>query len=230
MMNRIPERYIIAAIYVFFAAGALWNTLGVLQGFMQATTPFVLAGAAVVSVALTYRHRPSTYIAFAAIFIVTWAIEALGVATSFPFGTYVYTDQLGWKVLGVSIIIPFAWVLVIATSDAFVGHFFRRISAVLVALMATVFDFFLEFAADMLDLWHWSTRFPPLSNYISWFVISLAAVLLLRDMTERRDSLQTPGVPMSDAALRIPAHLWIAMVIYFCFTFLGMKSGLLTLS
>lgn len=218
MMHRIPEHYIITAIYVFFIAGALWNTLGVLQGFMRATTPFVLAGTAVVAVALTYPRRPSTSIAFAVIFIVTWGIEALGVATSFPFGTYVYTDQLGWKVLGVSIIIPFAWVLVIAASDAFVGHFFGRISAVLVALMATVFDFFLEFAADMLDLWHWSTRFPPLSNYASWFVISLAAVLLLRDMTDREETL------------RIPAHLWIAMVIYFCFTFLGMKSGLLTLS
>jgi uncharacterized membrane protein len=109
-------------------------------------------------------------------------------------------------------------VLVIASSDAFVGHFFGRISVTLVALMATVFDFFLEFAADELDLWHWSTRFPPLSNYVSWFVISLAAMLLLRDMTHRRETL------------RIPAHLWIAMVLYFCITFIGMKSGLLVLS
>ncbi|GEM_PF-1204168 len=230
MTHRIPERYIIAVIYVFFVAGALWNTLGLFQGFMRATTPFVLAGSAVVAVVLTYRRKPSTYIAMGVIFLATWAIEALGVATSFPFGTYIYTDQLGWKVLGVSIVIPFAWVLVIAASDAFVGYFFRRISAVLVALAATVFDFFLEFAADMLDLWHWTTRFPPLSNYISWFVISLAAVLLLRDMTDRRDSAQMPGIPVPNEALRIPAHLWIAQVLYFCFTFLGMKSGLLTVS
>ena len=181
---------------------------------MAPMTPFVLVGSALLAVWLTYRWNFRPLRMLAVVFVGTWAVEALGVATGFPFGTYVYTDELGWKVLGVSVVIPFAWLLVIAVSDAVVGHFFGRVSCVLAALFATFFDFFLEFAADALDLWHWTSPFPPVSNYLSWFVISLAALLLLRDHSERR------------VRLRIPAHLYIAMMLYFAITFFGIKSGL----
>lgn len=213
MMFQLPEKPVIIGIYVFFIAGAIWNSLGVLQDLMRFTTPIVLIASAIASLMLTYPSGRRTYLALGIIFFATWGIEALGVATTFPFGTYAYTEELGLQVLGVSVVIPFAWIAVIAASDAVAGHFFGRISAVLVALLATVFDFFLEFAADVLDLWHWSTRFPPASNYASWFVISLAAVLLLRDMTDRRENL------------RIPAHMYIAQLLYFSLTFIGMKSG-----
>lgn len=216
-LKNIPDSVVITLIYLFFLAGAAWNTLGVLQDIMRPMTPFVLIASAIFAVWKTYQYSRGLMLAAGIIFVATWAIEALGVATTFPFGTYVYTDALGWKVLGVSVVIPFAWLLVIAASDAAIGHFFGRISTVLAAVFATVFDFFLEFAADALDLWHWSTRFPPVSNYLSWFVISLAALLLLRDTAERKMELS------------LPAHLYIAMVLYFCITFLGVKSGLLML-
>jgi putative membrane protein len=148
-------------------------------------------------------------IAFGIIFVGTWAIEALGVATGFPFGSYLYTDVLGWKVLGVSLVIPFAWVSVISSSDAVVGHFFGKSSIILVALFATIFDFFLEFAAEALDYWHWGSMPPPLSNYLSWFFISLTAAALLRDTARRRPFL------------RLPAHLYIAQLLYFALTVIG---------
>lgn len=214
-IRHIPDRAVIGLIYLFFVAGALWNTLGVLQSVMTPMTPYVLIGSAMLAVGLTYRVDRSLMIAMMVIFIGTWAIEALGVATGFPFGTYEYTDALGWKVLGVSIVIPFAWLLVIAASDALTGHFFGRVSTLLAALFVTILDFFLEFAADALDLWHWNSRFPPISNYLSWFFVSFVSLLLLRDRAERRMELQ------------VPAHLYIAMMIYFAVTFLGMKSGLL---
>ncbi|MCB2203661.1 carotenoid biosynthesis protein [bacterium] len=214
MNNPLSEKQTIILVYVFFVAGAVWNSLGVLQDFMRVTTPLVLVISAAVLLWLTYEWTMRTALVFGGIFVVTWGIEAIGVASGFPFGTYEYTDTLGLKVLGVSLIIPVAWLLVIAASDAFVGHFTNRVSTVFVAAMATLFDFFLEFAADVLDYWHWSTRFPPLSNYASWFVISLAAVLLLRDTVERRTTL------------RIPAHMYIAQLLYFMITFVGMKSGM----
>lgn len=214
-LRQLPDTLWVTLLYLFFLAGAAWNALGVLQGVMAPMTPVVLVGSAVLAVWLTYEWSFRMLRVFGVIFIATWGIEALGVATSFPFGEYVYTDVLGWKVLGVSIVIPFAWLLVIAVSDSVVGHFFGRMSSVLGALFATFFDFFLEFAADALDLWHWSARFPPVSNYLSWFVISLASLLYLRDNAERR------------VRLRVPAHLYIAMMLYFAITFFGIKSGLL---
>ncbi|MFD0822936.1 carotenoid biosynthesis protein, partial [Micromonospora zhanjiangensis] len=37
------------------------------------------------------------------------AVEALGVATGVPFGTYAYSGALGPKLLGVPLVIPLAW-------------------------------------------------------------------------------------------------------------------------
>ena len=38
-----------------------------------------------------------------------FAVEAVGVATGFPFGVYDYSGELGPKLLGVPLIIPLAW-------------------------------------------------------------------------------------------------------------------------
>ncbi len=38
-----------------------------------------------------------------------WGIERLGLATSFPFGTYEYADTLGLAIGGVPLVIPLAW-------------------------------------------------------------------------------------------------------------------------
>lgn len=202
----------IIVMYVFFIAGGIWNSIGWFQDVMAVTTPAVLVITAVASVALTYRLTWKTGAAMGAIFIATWGVEALGVATGFPFGEYVYTDTLGMKVLGVSIVIPFAWIAVISGSDAVTGHYLDRVSILLVGLFATIFDFFLEFAADALDYWHWEGGFPPTSNYMSWFVISVAAAALLRDTSKRR------------VHLRLPAHLYIAQLCYFAITVVGVKS------
>ncbi|MFZ1729690.1 MAG: carotenoid biosynthesis protein [Bacteroidota bacterium] len=216
-VRQLPEGVTVSLIYIFFLAGALWNSLGLMQDVMYPTTPFVLGIAALAAVWLTYEYSSKLLWTLGVIFIGTWAVEVLGVATTFPFGSFSYTDQLGWQVLGVSIVVPFIWVLVIATSDAAVGHFFGRLSCVLTAIFATILNFFLEFAASALDLWQWSTRFPPISNYASWFVISLTAVLLLRDNSDRK------------ILLKLPAHLYIALLLYFSITFFGVKSGFLRL-
>ncbi len=216
-IKRISDGAIVILIYVFFLVGALWKSSGVLPDVMKPTVPFVLVGATLLMVWWTYEFSLKLLAVFGVIFIVTWAVDALGVATTFPFGTIAYTDALGWRVLEVPVVKPFIWLLIIAVSDAAVGHFFGRLSCVLTAIFATILDFFLEVSAKALDLWQWSTAFPPLSNYAGWFVVCLAAVLLLRDHASRK------------VQLRLPAHAYIALMLFFAITFLGVKSGLLRL-
>ncbi len=208
------SKWTVVFVYIFFIAGGIWNSLGIFREAMAVTTPAVLILTAAAVLGLTYRLTWKSYLAAGAIFIATWAIEALGVHTGFPFGIFTYTDTLGLKVIGVSVVIPFVWLSVIASSDAVAGHFFQKFSVLLVGLFAVFFDFFLEFAADALDYWHWDGGFPPSSNYMSWFVISVAAVALLRDTTKRRTHL------------RLPAHLCIAQICYFVITVVGIKSEL----
>ncbi len=40
-----------------------------------------------------------------------WFIERLGLATSFPFGTYEYSSALGLTIAGVPVVIPLAWAM-----------------------------------------------------------------------------------------------------------------------
>ena len=38
-------------------------------------------------------------------------VQAVGVRTRIPFGTYTYSDSLGWKLFGVPAVIPLAWTM-----------------------------------------------------------------------------------------------------------------------
>ena len=50
-LRQIPDGIYVGLFYLFFLAGATWNTLGVLQEWMTPMTPFVLIGSAVAAVA-----------------------------------------------------------------------------------------------------------------------------------------------------------------------------------
>lgn len=54
-LRQLPEGLYVGVIYLFFLAGALWNSLGVMQEVMAPMTPFVLIGSAIAAVWLTYR-------------------------------------------------------------------------------------------------------------------------------------------------------------------------------
>ena len=53
------------------------------------------------------RPGPGGFLAITLAF--GWGIEVLGLATSFPFGTYAYSDDLGPTLGGVPLVIPMAW-------------------------------------------------------------------------------------------------------------------------
>ena len=49
----------------------------------------------------------------ATVAVVAWASEALGSHTGFPFGAYHYTDRLQPQLLGVPLLIPLAWLMML---------------------------------------------------------------------------------------------------------------------
>jgi uncharacterized membrane protein len=114
-------------------------------------------------------------------------VEAMGVHTGIPFGAYAYTDSLGWKLLGVPVIIPLAWTMM-AYPALLVG---RRIcshpvAGPLVAGAALAsWDLFLD--PQMIDAGHWvwapDARLTllgiPASNFAGWLGISVLMMVLL---------------------------------------------------
>ncbi|QLQ37056.1 carotenoid biosynthesis protein [Micromonospora robiginosa] len=133
-----------------------------------------------------------------------FAVEAIGVATGFPFGSYDYSGELGPKLAGVPLIIPLAWTWMAwpawltavrltralkggpsSTGGVNRGPRLTRIALAGVGLAA--WDLFLDPQMVAEGYWGWRDASPalpglpgiPVSNYLGWlgFAVLLAVVL-----------------------------------------------------
>jgi carotene biosynthesis associated membrane protein len=118
-----------------------------------------------------------------------FAVEAIGVHTGFPFGTYDYSGQLGPKLLGVPLIIPLAWTWMAwpawLSAVRITGHRAGRIALAAAGLAA--WDLFLDPQMVAEGYWTWRSPTPalpglpgvPIGNYLGWlgFAVLLMAAL-----------------------------------------------------
>lgn len=131
-------------------------------------------------------------------------VEALGVATGFPFGRYAYTAALGPRWLGVPLVIPLAWTWMAWPSWIVAGHLVRRPAARVGvgALALASWDLFLDPQMVAAGYWHWSTVDVPVRNYVAWFAVALAMMAaLLATVGPRRTA------PAVDAPVLV-MYLW----------------------
>jgi uncharacterized membrane protein len=126
--------------------------------------------------------------------------ESVGVATGFPFGSYSYAGSLGPSVLGVPLVIPFAWVMMAWPALVVAARLTRsRPARVAVAAAALAsWDLFLD--PQMVDAGHWRWADPapglpgvgtvPLTNYAGWALVALLLMLVLDRAVPVRPSTQ----------------------------------------
>ncbi|MFI5492017.1 carotenoid biosynthesis protein [Actinoplanes sp. NPDC051859] len=180
----------------------LWVLLGALvlvQICYPLTRGDTRAGFTVVTVLLGYAlsvaHAWLTRGARAALALVAtatlggFAVEAVGVATGFPFGTYDYGGQLGPKVLGVPLIIPLAWTWMAWPAWLAAVRLTRsrpaRIALAAVGLAA--WDLFLDPQMVAEGYWVWDSPTPalpgvpgvPIGNYLGWLGFALLLMTVL---------------------------------------------------
>ena len=118
-----------------------------------------------------------------------FAVEAVGVATGFPFGTYDYSGQLGPKILGVPLIIPLAWTWMawpawLAATRLATG---RPARVLLAAAGLAAWDLFLDPQMVAEGYWSWRDAVPalpgvpgiPVGNYLGWLGFALVLMLAL---------------------------------------------------
>jgi len=119
-----------------------------------------------------------------------YAIEAIGVATGFPYGRFYYGDALGEKALGlVPYLLPVSYTplaigAVAASWSSSLVPNYRFLFILRTALLLTLMDGVLDPGAAYLGFWAWPEGGGyygvPLSNYAGWLLSgSLAAALLL---------------------------------------------------
>lgn len=112
-------------------------------------------------------------------FLLGFITEALGVNYGLLFGTYSYGANLGFKVLGVPLIICVNWcMLTMVTADLakyLSKNKWIRIGAG--AFIMTLLDVVIEVSAPRFDFWAFEGGIVPLQNYLAWFAIASLAHL-----------------------------------------------------
>jgi len=165
---------------VFYAVGLVGHLVPATLPWMLVLTPWFLFGSGLVVVAAVVPRDQWTTVALWALptYVVTFGLEALGVATGMVFGAYHYSEVLGALVIGVPPVIGANWVLVVWGAHAALVTLAPRLPEALrvvaVGLVCVAFDLVLEPVAIGLGYWVWAGGHVPLQNYLAWGLIAAA--------------------------------------------------------
>jgi len=122
-----------------------------------------------------YYHREwnvKTVLLFLFIVCASFLLEMAGTATGEIFGVYFYERGLGFKINGTPLIIGLNWLFLVYAShdiaNRISGNAFIRI--LLGASLMILYDILLEWVAPYMQMWHFDSGYPPLQNFIVWFI------------------------------------------------------------
>ena len=146
------------------------------------------------------KHIAIVYSFFVAGMFAEWC----GVHFGFPFGNYIYGDNLGFKFSGVPILIGINWAMLVLITGSIASRITKHLwLKVMIGSALMVFlDLFIEPNASALDFWHWENSHIPLSNYVGWFVIAA----LLHFIFQRT---------IKEINFRFSLNLYLAQLIFF---------------
>jgi len=170
--------------YTFFAIATIWafqifGAIGILfwnREWFVNMTPFTLFLYFTIIYYRNLNNRKKVFFLFLTFF---WGIfsEIIGVNTGLIFGSYEYGKTLGFQVLNVPLVIGINWVV----TTVICGTIARQIKVqaplqILVAIiLMLILDGLIEPVAPKIDMWrfHHENGIAPLSNYITWALVSL---------------------------------------------------------
>ncbi len=178
--------------YVFISADLLpkqfsWTASLIL--FLSAAVVFISEG--------RVRSLRSNVLLAVVIFVAAFALEYVGMRTGIPFGSYTYTDVLGFRLMGVPLAIAAAWYTTIMITRRIAQAIFPPgiATALAAGTLTLAFDIALEPMASFIkSYWQWHEGTIPLQNYASWFGLSAAAVFLLECYDRLPNSAHTSAL------------------------------------
>ena len=144
-----------------------------------------------------------SFIACAVIIGIGFVVEVIGSRTGFPFGEYDYTSRLVPQVVGVPLVVAFAWCAMALPARevavAICGVATPRIVRLAVGAVAlTAWDVFLDPHMVMEGYWVWPDGGQffgiPLTNFLGWLGVSAVLMVVLDMMLTPQGVQRTPVV------------------------------------
>ncbi|MCX7656594.1 MAG: carotenoid biosynthesis protein [Treponemataceae bacterium] len=211
------EIVLLIMLGIIFCMGLGGHLFVPTRPLMLLSTPYLLLICGLVVFAFTVREQGKALVFWALpTFVLTFALEAFGVATGIIFGDYRYGPVLGTRIWGVPPIIGFNWVLVVLGFSRLVRGTFRiryaPLGAFLTALLCVLFDFILEPLAIRFEYWIWTAGDVPFKNYAAWFLISYGTALPTWFITEEPKSLILQGYILIQTLFFIFLRLGLAFL------------------
>jgi putative membrane protein len=218
-----PTKYIIATAIalLFHVSGFLGMITGNYSEWFIRMTPVNLC--VMLGLLLwTNNERTKKMYGFAFLaFCVGMITEMIGVNTGLLFGEYRYGSLMGTGIMGVPFLIGVNWFLVVwcsaqcmiwvhesllkwmgPRSEQIPERWLQFSLIIDSALLATLFDWFLEPAAVKLGYWTWLQGSIPFFNYLCWFIISALLMLVFQQCGFKKVN-------------QFAVHLFIIQILFF---------------
>ena len=186
--NKSTSIISIGIIWLFHICGMIGISYGNKEFFL-AFTPINLFISFVLLFINQVQLEKSELNAALIIFFIGMISEILGVNYGLIFGDYVYLDNLGFKVLGVPVLIGVNWIILTFITGSMSSYIIKNkhIAAITGAILMILLDLIIEPVAPLLGFWIFDLPTVPLQNYIGWFVIGLTTQYIYHFNIERKE-------------------------------------------
>ena len=166
-------------IWLFTVSGILGILSKTYSEWFLSLTPLNLLLTFVILIANIQDLSIKVLYALSIPFLLGFVTEALGTNYGLIFGNYTYGQNLGYKIVGVPIIICVNWALLTAVT-ADISRLLSKnlmISSFIGGVLMMALDILLEVSAPRFDFWEFENGVVPLQNYIGWLVTAFVAHL-----------------------------------------------------
>jgi uncharacterized membrane protein len=194
MALELGLRSTLRAVPALFGAAALAQVLYPLTSGSARDTLTVLIVALVAAASFVHAVQTRGARVAGVLGVVTvaggFAVEVIATHTGVPFGAYRYSGTLGPRVLGVPVVIAFAWAMLAWPAALAALRLCESFGArvLLGAWALTAWDLFLDPQMVAAGHWRWlhpSPHLPgvpdvPLTDYLGWAVLSLLISVALQ--------------------------------------------------
>ena len=178
----------IGIIWLFHICGMIGISYGNKEFFLAFTPINLFISFVLLFINQVQLEKPELNAALI-IFSIGMVSEILGVNYGLIFGDYVYLDNLGFKVLGVPILIGINWIILTFITGSMSSYIIKNkyIAALTGAILMILLDLIIEPVAPLLGFWIFDLPTVPLQNYIGCVVIGLTTQYIYHFNIERKE-------------------------------------------